>query len=151
MKPVGLAPLSLSPRTLAHSESESEQDWAGVEMRELDSEVSMQPDETVTSPLLLNPDPDPNPTLQLVDPSGGSIRFAAVKKDCPRHVNVALAAVAGGVLGGMAGGVAGVVVKQAADLTVEASYAASAGGVAAGVLLGSAIGLVLAMWGEKCL
>jgi hypothetical protein len=150
MKPVGLAPLSLSPRTPAHSESEREQDWTGVEMNELDREVLKQPDETVTSPLLLNPDPDPHPTSQLVDPPGGSIRFAAVN-DCPRHVNVALAAVAGGVVGGMAGGVAGVVVKQAADLTVEASYAASAGGVATGVLLGSAIGLVLAMWGEKCL
>jgi hypothetical protein len=117
-------------------------------MNELDSEVLKQPDEKANSPLL--PDPNPDPTSELVDPPGGSIRFAAVK-DCPRHVNVALAAVAGGVLGGMAGGVAGVVVKQAADLTVEASYAASAGGVAAGVLLGGAIGLVLAMWGEKCL
>jgi hypothetical protein len=150
MKPIGLAPLSPSLHTPAHSESEWEQDWTGVEMDELDGEVLNQQAETVTSPLLSNPDPDPNSTSQLVDPPGGAIRFAAVK-DCPRHVNVVLAAVAGGLVGGMAGGVAGVVVKQAVDLTVEASFAASAGGVAAGALLGSAIGLVLAMWGEKCL
>lgn len=149
MNPVGLTPLSLAPRSPVHSEGERGQDWTGVEMNEFDSEVLQQQDDPGTSPLLLNPDPDPNPASQLVDPPGGAIRFAAIK-DCPRQVNVALAGVAGGVVGGMAGGVAGVVVKQAAALTAEASFAASAGGVAAGVLLGSAIALVLTLWGEKC-
>jgi hypothetical protein len=134
--------------TSAGSDTEEEKDWTGAELGDLDHIVTRTED-SGTSPLLSVSGPDPMARRELVDPPGGSIRFAAVK-DCPRHVNVALGAVAGIIAGGMTGGVVGVVVKQATALAGEAADAAIGGGVAAGAALGATIYAVLEMWGEKC-
>ena len=141
-------PLLSSFSPPAGSDIEEEKDWTGADLGDLDHIVTRTGD-LGTSSLLSDSDSHPTARRELVDPPGGSIRFAAVK-DCPRHVNVALGAVAGLVVGGMTGGVVGVVVKQAAALAGETAGAAIGGGVVAGAALGATLYVVVEMWGEKC-